>query len=144
MAGGNNRPLIVWSKALVFIAFVNLLQVIGRLSFAILGLNGGIDQFLDVPVSLSTATFLHFMFFALGIAGGIALLGLFTKQSWAFSALILVSLMTIGFDIWGCTIQFTAAMGLVVPVLSLLYLLIQKEYLAQGLNNLQKGIGHGT
>ncbi|RLF98730.1 hypothetical protein DRN58_06390 [Thermococci archaeon] len=106
-------------KGLVFVVLLNFLQSFGRLSFAILGIRGGIDQFLDAPVSDTTSLILHVMFLFLGASGLVATYGLWKKQKWGFWAVIFVSVTTIIFDIWGITIQTTAAMGFVVPVLSI-------------------------
>jgi len=99
-------------KGLVFVVLLNFLQSFGRLSFAILGIRGGIDQFLDAPVSDTTSLILHVMFLFLGASGLVATYGLWKKQKWGFWAVIFVR---------GITIQTTAAMGFVVPVLSICY-----------------------
>jgi uncharacterized membrane protein (DUF2068 family) len=114
------------TKGLVFVVLLNFLQAFGRLLFAILGVQGGIDQFLDVPVSDMTSLILHIMFFFLGLAGLIAAYGLWKKVTWGVWAIILVSVITILFDIWGFTIQKTAAIGFFVPLVSLGYLYFRR------------------
>ncbi len=109
-------------KNFAFIIFLNFFQSIGRLSFAILGINGGIDQFLDMPVSHMTSSILHVMFLFLGISGLVATYGFWRRQKWGLWAVVVVSLITIVFDIWGVTIQTTAAMGFVVPLISIGYI----------------------
>jgi hypothetical protein len=47
--------------------------------------------------------------------------GVSKREFWAT-----ISVLTILFDIWGVTIQFTAAMGFVVPAISLLILLAKR------------------
>jgi len=42
------------------------------------------------------------------------------------NAVIAVSLATIIFDVWGVTIQFTAAMGFVVPIMALVFLYLNR------------------
>jgi len=121
-------------KGLVFVVLLNFLQSFGRLSFAILGVRGGIDQFLDVPVSDTTSLILHVMFLFLGASGLVATYGLWKKQKWGFWAVIFVSVTTIIFDIWGITIQTTAAMGFVVPVLSICYLYFRRSQFPIGGN----------
>ncbi|MBU7018962.1 MAG: DUF2127 domain-containing protein, partial [Theionarchaea archaeon] len=93
------------TKGLILVVLLNFLQALGRLLFAILGVQGGIDQFLDVPVSDMTSLILHIMFFFLGVTGLIAAYSLWKKVRWGVWAVILVSVITILFDIWGFTIQ---------------------------------------
>jgi len=50
-----------------------------------------------------------------------------------FWAAVFVSVLTILFDIWGVTIQFTAAMGFVVPLISLLILFAKKSQLQESM-----------
>jgi uncharacterized membrane protein (DUF2068 family) len=109
------------------VVLLNFIQSVGRFLFAIMGLNGGIDQFLDVPVSTTTALILHVMFFILGITGFIAAIGLWRKMRWGVRAVISVSTITIIFDMWGFTIQKTAALGFIVPVISLVYLMSRRS-----------------
>ncbi|MBU6997175.1 MAG: DUF2127 domain-containing protein [Theionarchaea archaeon] len=113
-------------KGVVFVALLNFLQASGRLLFAVAGLSGGIDQFLDVPVSEATTLVLHVMFFSLGICGLPAAYGLWRGKRWGFWAILLVSVVTILFDIWGYTIQKTAAIGFFVPVISIGYLYLER------------------
>jgi len=44
-----------------------------------------------------------------------------------FWGVVLVSGETIAFDIWGLTLQFTAALGFIVPVIALVYLALRKS-----------------
>ncbi|MBU7031345.1 MAG: DUF2127 domain-containing protein [Theionarchaea archaeon] len=120
---------LLGTKGYAFVVGLNFLQSIGRLLFALMGLNGGIDQFLDVPVSITTAQALHVMFFFLGIMGFVAAIGFWRKKMWGFWAILLVSVMTIAFDIWGFTIQETAALGFIVPIISLVYLISQRSHI---------------
>lgn len=122
------------NKGLVLVVLLNFLQAFGRLFFAILGMPGGIDQFLDVPVSHTTSLILHGMFFSLGITGLAAAYGLWQKRKWGFWGIIFVSIITIIFDIWGFTIQKTAAVGFVVPVVSLSYLYFKRSQLGAGVD----------
>ena len=114
-------------KGLVVVALLNFFQAIGRLIFAPLGIQGGIDQFLDVPVSDTTSLILHIMFFFLGITGLAAAYGLWKNLKWGIRAVIFVSVLTIIFDIWGFTIQKTAAIGFFVPLVSLAYLYFKRS-----------------
>ncbi|MEM3699895.1 MAG: hypothetical protein QXL57_03395 [Candidatus Bathyarchaeia archaeon] len=106
-----------------------LVQSLGRLFFAIAGTPGGMGQFLDVPISYETSLVMFVMFLLLGICGFIAAFGLLMRRKWGFWGIILASIATIVFDIWGFTIQYTAALGFVVPVISILYLYLKKSKL---------------
>jgi len=114
-------------KGYVFVVLLNFIQSAGRLLFVIMGLSGGIDQFLDVPVSTTTALILQVMFFILGITGFVAAIGLWRKMRWGVRAVISVSIITIFFDMWGFTIQKTAALGFIVPAISLVYLMSKRS-----------------
>jgi len=116
-------------KNFAFIIFLNFFQSIGRLSFAVLGINGGINQFLDMPVPHMTSSIMHVMFLFLGIGGLVATYGFWRRQKWGLLAVIFVSLIAIVFDIWGVTIQTTAAMGFVVPLVSIGYIYFRKSQL---------------
>jgi uncharacterized membrane protein (DUF2068 family) len=91
-----------------------------RINFGILNITEG--SMLDVPVSLIVFQFIIVMFFILGVNGFITSLGLWQMKKWGFKGVILVSIATILFDIWGFTIQFTAALGFFVPGIVLIYL----------------------
>lgn len=142
MANNNLATLKPYTAGLILIGIFNLLIALGRLYFAVSGIHGGMEQFLDVPISQVTSIFLLVMFFALGICGLVATFGFLRLKSWGISAIFFVSTTTIIFDIWGCTIQATAAMGFVVPILSLLYLLTNRNYLLQELKAMKVRISH--
>ncbi|MHA1288751.1 MAG: hypothetical protein ACTSPB_15235, partial [Candidatus Thorarchaeota archaeon] len=77
---------------------------------------------LDNPVPLVIDQILIVMFLILGILGFITAYGFLKLELWGIQGVVIVSLLTIIFDIWGFTLQFTAAMGFIVPAISLLYL----------------------
>ncbi|MGB9713983.1 MAG: hypothetical protein ACPLZC_03270 [Candidatus Bathyarchaeales archaeon] len=81
---------------------------------------------LDMEVAQITIQTINTMFFLLGILGFIAVVGLLMMRRWGFWTTVFVSVLTVLFDTWGVTIQFSAAMGFVVPVISLLILLAKK------------------
>jgi len=116
-------------KVVVFVGLSWIVQSIGRLSFAALGGPVGMGQFLDNPVSYATSAMLFIMFLFLGVFGLIAVFGLLTRRKWGFWSILLVSIATIAFDIWGLTIQSTAAIGFIVPVISILTLYPKKSQL---------------
>ncbi|MEM2320174.1 MAG: hypothetical protein QXQ63_05480 [Candidatus Bathyarchaeia archaeon] len=114
----------------MLVAFLWALQSVGRFIFGYLSAitPGGL---LDVEVAPVVIQTINVMFFVLGIFGFIAVAGLLLMRKWGLWATVLVSFLTILFDIWGVTIQFTAAMGFVVPVISLLILLIKRSQLQE-------------
>jgi hypothetical protein len=115
------------AKGTVVVGFLWIIQSVGRLSFAAVGMPTGMGQFLDAPISDTTSLVLFVMFLLLGVFGLIAAFGLIARRKWGFWSTIFVSAATIAFDILGLTIQFTAAIGLIVPVISILYLYPKKS-----------------
>lgn len=101
-----------------------------RIYFGILNITEG--SMLDVTVSPIVFQFIIVMFFILGINGFITTLGLWQMKKWGFNGVILVSIATIIFDIWGITIQFTAALGFFVPGIVLIYLYNNKSRFQDG------------
>ncbi|MEM3577540.1 MAG: hypothetical protein QXX51_03685 [Candidatus Bathyarchaeia archaeon] len=122
------------SKGILFICILWLLQSIGRLSFAILGKPEGMGQFLDVPITYATSLAMFIMFVFLGICGIIAAFGLLIRRKWGFWSTIFTSIATVAFDLWGLTIQYTAALGFVVPAISLVYLYPRKSKILAALS----------
>lgn len=116
-------------RGIVLVVFLWILQSAGRLSFAALGKPEGMGQFLDTPISYTTSVIMFVMFLFLGIFGLVAALSFWKKQKWGFWSIILASIATIAFDIWGLTIQYTAALGFIVPAISIIYLYPKKSQL---------------
>ncbi|MEM3578785.1 MAG: hypothetical protein QXL54_00985 [Candidatus Bathyarchaeia archaeon] len=114
-------------KIALFVSFLWIVQSVGRLCFAAVGTPEGMGQFLDTPISSTTSATLFAMFLLLGVLGLIAALGLLAGQKWGFWSAMLTSFATIAFDIWGLTIQFTAAIGLIVPTISIIVLYERKR-----------------
>ncbi|MEM1552213.1 MAG: hypothetical protein QXH03_06060 [Candidatus Bathyarchaeia archaeon] len=114
-------------KAVIFASLLWVVQSVGRLCFAAVGTSEGMGQFLDKPISYETSVTLFTMFLFLGILGLIAAFGLLVGRKWSFWIMMLASFATIAFDIWGLTIQFTAAIGLIVPIISMGILYFKKE-----------------
>lgn len=121
MAGSTKR-----GKAVFFVGFLWIVQSVGRLCFAAVGTPEGMGQFLDTPISPATSLVLFVMFLLLGILGLVAAFGLLAGRKWGFLGIMLASVATIAFDIWGLTIQFTAAIGLIVPTISIIILYMKK------------------
>jgi len=100
----------------------NTINGVFRLYFAYLGTTPAIKEFLTVPVSDGTMNLINIMFLLLGLGGIVASVGLVRGNVWAPKALILVSVATILFDVWGYTIQSSSALGFIVPIVSLFML----------------------
>jgi len=115
------------AKGVFLIGFLWLVQSVGRLYFAIFGTPGGMSRFLDVPVSYETSLVMFVIFLLLGVLGLVAVIGLFGRRRWGLRATLLVSVATIVFDIWGLTVQFTAAIGFIVPAISIIYLFFKRR-----------------
>jgi hypothetical protein len=115
------------AKGVFLIGFLWLVQSVGRLYFAIFGTPGGMGRFLDAPVSYETSLVMFVMFLLLGVLGLVAVIGLFGRRRWGLRATLLVSVATIVFDIWGLTVQFTAAIGFIVPAISIIYLFFKRR-----------------
>jgi hypothetical protein len=109
-------------KGITFVGFLWIIQSVGRVSFAALGSPGGMGRFLDVPVSCATSAVLFVMFLSLGVFGLIAAFGLLAGRKWGFWSAMMVSAATIAFDVWGLTMQSTAAIGFIVPAITILTL----------------------
>lgn len=100
----------------------NTLNGLFRLYFAYLGTTPAIKEFLTVSVTDGTMNIINLMFLLLGLGGLIASIGLLRGYEWASKALILVSVATILFDVWGYTIQSSAFLGFIVPIVTLFML----------------------
>ncbi|MEM1570345.1 MAG: hypothetical protein QXW18_07085 [Candidatus Bathyarchaeia archaeon] len=114
-------------RKIILVGFLWILQSIGRIFFAVLGTPMGMGQFLDVPISHLTSLTLFIMFLSLGVFGLIAAFSLLTRRKWGFWSTMLVSIATISFDLWGLTIQPSAAIGFITPIISILVLYPKKS-----------------
>jgi len=93
-----------------------------RLYFAYLGTTPAIKEFLTTPVSNGTMNIINIMFLLLGLGGIVASIVLWRGGDLAPKALMLVSIAAILFDVWGYTIQSSAALGFIVPIITLFLL----------------------
>ena len=106
-------------KYRVSIAALWALQSMGRLYFYYVYLSGGIGEFLTSPISQGTLQFMMTVFLLLGILGLAAAIGLFLQKKWGYWFTVFVFIATLLFDLWSLTIQSSAVLGFIVPILSL-------------------------
>ncbi len=92
-----------------------------RVLFGAMGAMG--TPLLDVEVSKLTIDLISMMCLSLGFGGLVMTIGLWQMKKWGLCGVLVISFITVIFDIWGYFIQFTAAMGLIVPVLTILYMM---------------------
>ncbi|MHA1786487.1 MAG: hypothetical protein ACTSVE_14975, partial [Candidatus Helarchaeota archaeon] len=105
------------SVGFIFIILLWILNSFLRIFFGCINLTVG--SMLDEPVHPLILQFIIVMFLLLGVSGAVTTFGLMQLRKWGVYGAILVSMVTISFDIWGITIQFTAAMGFFVPIIVL-------------------------
>ena len=79
-------------------------------------------ELLDVEMAQSAQQIILMIFLIIGVDGFVTALGLWRLKRWGYCGTILLSVATIIFDVWGFTIQFTAAMGIILPVIFIPYL----------------------
>ncbi len=111
-------------KGLMIVCVLAVIQSIAR--FAIpLSLSAMDGAVLDKPVSDELMMFINAMFYLLGLFGFITAFGLWTQKRWGYLGTLVLSAVTIVFDVWAIvTVQSSAAMGIVLPALFIAYLLM--------------------
>lgn len=109
------------------VMFLWILNTALRFVFGVMSITEG--NLLDIEVAVIVTQTITVMFIALGILGLAAILGMLLMKSWGFKIALVTSLITIAFDIWGVTLQFTAAMGFIVPAVMLVYLGMHRSQL---------------
>ncbi len=120
-------------KGLIIVCLLAVVQSIAR--FAIpLSLSTMDGPVLENPVSDELMMFINGMFYLLGALGLITAFGLWTQKRWGFFGTLVLSAATIVFDVWAIvTVQSSAAMGLVLPALFMIYLLlIRRDFQEEG------------
>ena len=120
-------------KGLIFVCLLAIIQSIAR--FAIpLSLSTMDGPVLDNPVSEEMMMFINGMFYLLGAFGFITAFGLWTQKRWGYLGTLVLSAATIVFDVWAMvTVQSSAAMGIVLPALFIVYLLlIRRDFQEEG------------
>lgn len=110
------------SKGIIIICLLAALQGVARIIIPIM-LSAGSGPVLETPVSDEVMAFINGMFLALGGLGFLTAFGLWTGRRWGYTGTIALSLLTIVFDVWAVlAVQWSAAMGLVLPVVFIAYL----------------------
>jgi len=71
-------------------------------------------ELLDVEMAQSTKQIILMIFLIIGVGGFVTALGLWWLKRWGYWGTLLLSVATIIFDVWGFTIQFTAAIGIIL------------------------------
>ena len=119
----------VRTRGIVLVSALSGIQSILRLVFFYLGMTGA--ELLEVEIASSAQQMTNIMFLFIGVIGLISAFGLYQMRSWGYWGTIILSVLTIAFDILGLTIQSTAAMGLILPVIFIIYLLLQRSRLQE-------------
>jgi hypothetical protein len=109
-------------KGLALVAGLSLLQAILRVEFAYIGTTEMINECLTTPVSSATQQVINVVFLLLGLGGFLSAYGLWSMRGWGLMASALVCLATLAFDVWGMTIQSSAAIGFILTALILVLL----------------------
>ncbi len=107
------------TKSFVIVSFFWIMNALLRIVFGLMSTQGSL---LDEPVPLIINQVIIIMFLILGVLGFITSYGFLKLENWGVKGVVFVSILTILFDVWGITIQFTAALGFIVPSIMLLYL----------------------
>jgi len=126
---GNRR------KGLVAVGVLGLIQ--SAMRFGILGvvLQNGWPA-TDHTVSPEVAMFIDVMFLFLGLSGVVLTYGLLTGKRWGYTGTIGISAFTIVFDVWAMiVVQPTAMLGLVLPVLFIVYLVVRRNEFCFGVRS---------
>ena len=117
------------NRVIILLTALMLMQSIFRLFFVGIMLIGEIDRFLKSDISTFTLNLLAIIFFFLGVTGLIISYGIWEKTMWGYWGTVFHSILTILFDIWGLTIQRTAIMGFIPPIIFLAILYLNRSML---------------
>jgi len=112
------------TRGVLLVVALSVLQSVFRLVFFYMGVTGA--ELLEVEITSSAMQLINMMFLLIGVAGMITAFGLYRMKRWGYWGTVLLSVVTIVFDIWGLTIQSTAAMGVVLPVTFIAYLYFKR------------------
>jgi hypothetical protein len=105
---------------------------VGRLAIFYAGVTGSME--FEEEQSDLVFDFVTYSFFAIGVAGLLALPGVYMKKPWGFWATMSVCAYTVAFDLWALAlIQPSAAAGIIPAAVIAGYLVIaQRDYLEEG------------
>lgn len=82
---------------------------------------------LEVEIASFTQQMINIMLLLIGVTGMITASGIYQLKRWGYWGTILLSAGTITFDVWASTIQFTSAMGLILPAIFITYLFSKRK-----------------
>lgn len=123
-------------SGIVLVCALALLQSVMRFAIAgsiLLGNIDAWDEVLDAPITTEMMLALNLTFILLGALGIITAYGLWSNRVWGLTGTIALSVFTIVFDIWAMfAFQMSAAMGLILPVVFIIYLYLIKDDYLQG------------
>lgn len=118
---GNSR------KGLVAIGALGLIQSAFR--FLLLGVvltSGWVG--LEHYVSPEAGAIMDAIFLFLGVGGVVLIYGLLTGKKWGYTGTLGISMFTIVFDVWAIfAIQPTALLGIILPVVFIVYLFMRRN-----------------
>ncbi len=119
-------------KGLIFVCVLAIIQSIARFAIPLM-LSTMDGPVLDDPVSDELMLFINAVFYLLGLFGFITAYGLWTEKRWGYLGTLVLSAVTIVFDVWAIvTVQSSAAMGIVLPALFIVYLLLVRKDFEEG------------
>ena len=116
-------------KAIVIVCVLAIIQCALRFAFPLVISLIGV-QALEDPVSSDIMDLILIAFVAIGAVGLVTTYGLWKMRRWGLIGTILLSAATIVFDVWAIIyVQATAAMGIVLPAVFIVYLLyVRKDF----------------
>jgi uncharacterized membrane protein (DUF2068 family) len=77
--------------------------------------------------------FINGVFYILGAVGLITAFGLWRQKRWGYLGTLVLSAATTVFDVWAIVaVQSSAAMGIVLPALFIVYLLVIRRDFEEG------------
>ncbi|MFA5311888.1 MAG: DUF2127 domain-containing protein [Methanomassiliicoccales archaeon] len=83
---------------------------------------------LEGPASDGTMTFINVMLVVFGGLGLLTSIGLWTERPWGRTGTIVLSQTMLVFDSWAVlTVQSSAAMGVVLPTVFIVYLTLKRH-----------------
>lgn len=114
-------------RSITLVSLLSALQSLFRLVFLYLSMTGA--ELLEVEIANSTQQMINALFLMIGVVGLVTAYGLYLMRSWGYWGTILLSLLIVVFDVWGLTIQYTATLGLILPIIFVIYLLGRRSKL---------------